>query len=257
MAKTNSLTAYPFLHEEKGEISLHFSLQTIQSRMSKARPGILLLEYTRFMMGFLLFVPQPEKIVMIGLGGGSLAKYCREKLPDTKFIAVEISPEVIALKDTFDIPDEDEHFAIINDDGADYVRQMKSTHGQADVLLVDGFDERGQPKQLCSEEFYAHCYEALRPSGILVVNLCVGDLSHKKTLNRIRTAFHSKALAISAEGGTNSIVFASRSVRFPPDIMQMNERVSRLEPYHPLELSEVAQKILAQAQPQNTRRRWW
>ncbi len=74
----------PLLHEDKGELSLHFDFPTIQSRMLKADPEHLLLDYTRTMMGFLLFVPKPARIAMIGLGGGSLAKYCRRRLPDGK-----------------------------------------------------------------------------------------------------------------------------------------------------------------------------
>ena len=79
----------------------YFGFPTIQSRMLKADPARLVLDYTRTMMGFLLFQPKPDRIAMIGLGGGSLAKYCHLKLPDSDFTAIEISPEVIALRKKF------------------------------------------------------------------------------------------------------------------------------------------------------------
>ena len=44
------------------------------------------------MMGFLLFQPAPARIAMIGLGGGSLAKYCALKLPEADFTAIERRP---------------------------------------------------------------------------------------------------------------------------------------------------------------------
>ena len=97
----NYVTESPLVHEENGELSLHFGFPTIQSRMLKADPARLVLDYTRTMMGFLLFQPKPERIAMIGLGGGSLAKYCRLKLPDSDFTAIEISPAVIALRNEF------------------------------------------------------------------------------------------------------------------------------------------------------------
>ncbi len=53
--------------------SMAFSDVDIQSRMSTARPDELQFEYTRLMMGVLLFQPQPKRILMGGLGGGSLA----------------------------------------------------------------------------------------------------------------------------------------------------------------------------------------
>ena len=51
------------------------------------------------MMGFLLFIPSPARILMVGLGGGSLAKFCFRHLPDAAIDVVEINPHVIALRD--------------------------------------------------------------------------------------------------------------------------------------------------------------
>ena len=62
--------ASPQIRDENDEISLFLGSPTLQSRMSKSDPTRLLLEYTRLMMGFLLFVPHPRHITMIGLGGG-------------------------------------------------------------------------------------------------------------------------------------------------------------------------------------------
>ena len=76
-----------FLREEHGELWLHFEDGNVQSRMLQAEPARLVLEYTRLMMGFLLFAPAPARIAMIGLGGGLLAKYCALRLPDVDFTA--------------------------------------------------------------------------------------------------------------------------------------------------------------------------
>ncbi|MFP3747784.1 spermidine synthase, partial [Achromobacter sp. SIMBA_011] len=84
-------------------------------------PVRLELGYTRVMMGFLLLQPAPARISMLGLGGGSLAKYCYRHLPDSAMEAVEINPQVIALRDVFRIPHDDARFAVVCADGADYV----------------------------------------------------------------------------------------------------------------------------------------
>jgi len=80
----------PFLHEHRGELSLHFEPQAIQSRMLRDAPDELVLGYTKAMMAFLLFHPAPARIAMIGLGGGSMAKYCLRYLPSVDFTAIEI-----------------------------------------------------------------------------------------------------------------------------------------------------------------------
>src|SRR5271166_2246985 len=67
----------PILMEDRETRSLCFSIDgPVQSEMSIDEPETLINAYTRKMMGFLLFRKRPREVVMIGLGGGSLAKFC-------------------------------------------------------------------------------------------------------------------------------------------------------------------------------------
>jgi spermidine synthase len=63
--------------EERGMRVLHLGSHAIQSAMRVTRPWDLELAYTRAMMGFLMFNDTPQDVLMIGLGGGSLAKFIR------------------------------------------------------------------------------------------------------------------------------------------------------------------------------------
>lgn len=244
--------AAPTLTEEDGLLSLHFAFPTIQSRTMLACPERLVLDYTRTMMGFLLFQPNPEFIGMIGLGGGSLAKYCHHKLPKADFTAIELSPEVIALRKDFGIPGDNMRFRVICDDGADYIQDKIDAF---DVLLVDGFDRDGQPEQLCSLGFYDHCFAALRPNGILVINLCADDPACATYVARVHTAFSGKVLAVDADEGENKIIFAAKSSGFPPSFNLLTERLRTLESAHPVDLDLTAQKLLRQGHRQPTGRR--
>ena len=69
--------------EERGMRVLHLGSRAIQSAMRITRPWDLELAYTRAMMGFLMFNPMPQDVLMIGLGGGSLAKFIRKQRPQT------------------------------------------------------------------------------------------------------------------------------------------------------------------------------
>ena len=233
--------ATPQIHEDNGELSLHFTFPTIQSRMLKADPERLVLDYTRTMMGFLLFQSEPKYIAMIGLGGGSLAKYCRRKLPDTDFTAVEIDPDVIALRDTFGVPADSALFRIVQADGADFIQPKTNAFN---VLLVDGFDPDGQPSQLCTIAFYDSCQRALRADGILVVNLCADDSSCNVYIDRIRTSFGERVIVVEADEGENMIVFAFKSGMIPLDLHELSKRLRFLEAYHPVDLDKTALKIL-------------
>ena len=96
----------PFVRNDSTGKSLHFTLGELQSRMLSSSPWQLDLDYTRTMMGFLLFNRAPAHIGMIGLGGGSLVKFCHRSLPLSKMTVLEINPHVIALRREFLVPDD-------------------------------------------------------------------------------------------------------------------------------------------------------
>lgn len=200
----------PFVHEGGSFRSLHFSIHEVQSRMSLEDPCALDLEYSRTMMGFLWFKPEPKHIAMIGLGGGSLAKFCHRYLPATRIEVVEINPHVLALRDEFQIPPDDERLTVLLGDGAAFVRDAQTG---CDVLMVDGFDYDGQPSALSSQAFYDDCADHLQPGGILVVNLFSHDPQYGLFVDRIRRSFADQVLVVEGADLGNSIVFAFKEPR--------------------------------------------
>ena len=197
----------PFVREDGASKSLHFTLGELQSRMLTHQPWRLDVDYTRTMMGFLLFQPAPAHIGMIGLGGGSLAKFCHRQLPPSRITVLEINPHVIALRRDFRIPDDDERFQVIAADGAIYLQTEKPAF---DVLLVDGFDHEGQPAALCSQRFYDDCFAGLQDGGVLVVNLHGDHPDYPVLVGRISRSFSGNALEVMAAEKSNGIVFARK-----------------------------------------------
>ncbi|OJY60496.1 polyamine aminopropyltransferase [Thiobacillus sp. 0-1251] len=192
--------------EERGTRTLHLGSRAIQSAMRVNRPWDLELAYTRAMMGFLMFNPMPQDVLMIGLGGGSLAKFIRKQRPQTHVIAVEIDPRVVAAARThFELPPDDATLSVVEADGAVYVRQHP---GSADVILLDGFDAGNQVEALATQTFYAACRRVLKPGGILVVNLWGRDSEFAEYFARLTRAFDGEVGWISVQNKTNVIVFA-------------------------------------------------
>ena len=86
-----------YISEKFGVRTLHIGSDTVQSAMRIARPNDLEVVYTRSMMAFLLFAPPPRRVLMVGLGGGSLAKFIYHRLPDAVTEVLEINPQVVAV----------------------------------------------------------------------------------------------------------------------------------------------------------------
>ena len=135
--------------------------------MDLSDPSRLCVDYTRTMMGFFLLQPAPRHIGMVGLGGGSLVRFCDRHLPTARITVAEINPNVIALRREFQIPDDDARLRVVHADGAAWVAAQARVF---DALLIDGFDLKGQPPALCSSAFYDDCAAALAPGGVLAVN---------------------------------------------------------------------------------------
>lgn len=195
----------PRIYEEKGVVTLCFEIGSVQSQMREDEPDHLVLSYTRTMTAFPLFKRSLRHIAMIGLGGGSMAKWCYRRLPHADITVIEINPHVIALRERFSIPEDNHRFRVLCENGADYVAR---TSWQTDVLIVDGFDIDGQPPELCSRRFYDDCYQTLTSSGLMVVNLCGDD--NRQVLTRIRKSFHDQVLTVTPEIDGNTVVFACK-----------------------------------------------
>ncbi|MFI5343077.1 MAG: hypothetical protein ACHQUC_02530 [Chlamydiales bacterium] len=202
----------PYIFEDDQIKSLHFDALAIQSSMRKDQPFDLQLSYTQTMMGFLLLRSIPRSILIVGLGGGSLSKYCYHHFPDCRITTVEIHEKVISLRNEFSIPPDDERFNIVHADGAKYVAAHRNS---VDVILLDGYNARGLPRRLCSQRFYDQCFQALRINGVLVANLLKSDLRRRTYIDRLRRTFGNRVLKTRAENDDNYIGYAFKGEKMP------------------------------------------
>jgi spermidine synthase len=224
-AQTNLEPGKPHLEERDGILALHFGTSSIQSEMSIDAPDELVIPYTTDAMCFLLFDPAPASIGMIGLGGGSLAKYCYRHLPQANITVVEIDPEVIALRNEFAIPADDARFRVLLGDGAEFV---KRDSGRFDVLIADGYDAGGLPEPLSSREFYDDCFSALTGDGILAVNLWFGHERYDRSLDKLRASFDDRVVVVTADDNLNRVAFAAKSEHFPPSAATIRHHANLL-----------------------------
>lgn len=219
-------TGRPFIYEDNGCRQLHFDLMSVQASMRLDKPFDLELEYTRTMMMVLLLNQAPRDILIVGLGGGSLAKFCYRYLPDSRVTTIEIDQEVIALRRQFMIPDDSERFKVVHQDASRYM----ATHEDcADMILLDGFDAFGLPKPLSTEAFYRGCYRALRKGGVLATNLLGSDLRYGVYLMRLRRCFDAPLFQIQPEDGNNKIVMVAKQAAMPewPTLWARNESIKQ------------------------------
>jgi spermidine synthase len=208
--------------------------------MSRDEPDALVSAYTRKMMAFLLFKPRPRSIVMIGLGGGSLAKFCYRYLPDAQITVVEIDAKVIALREEFCVPRDNHRFRIMCDDGARY---MTNRCEPVDVILVDAFDSIGLAPTLATTDFYAQAAQCLSTTGLLVMNFSGDPARYLAHIKKIRAAFGGRKLLVPVADDDNLVLFAFKKPISRPMAARYKSRAEYLQSRLPLEFPRYLRRI--------------
>ncbi len=143
-----------------------------QSAMSLKDPWELRLRYTRFLSLALALHPEPKRILILGLGGGSFPKRLHRDLPDVVVDAVDIDPDVIAIaKQYFQVP-EDTRLRLVASDGRRFVQQTTEKY---DLVFLDAYNSDTIPFHLATREFYQEIQARLAPGGVVVSNI-IGTL---------------------------------------------------------------------------------
>jgi len=240
-----------YVSEKFGVRALHIGSDTIQSAMRIARPDELEISYTRSMMAFLLFNPDPREVLMMGLGGGSLAKFIYHRLPRARTVAVEINPRVVAVaRQFFQVPPDDERLQVVVGDGATYLGNDRL---RADVILVDGYDADSQAEAMSTPAFYRDCARVLGDAGMLVVNLWSGDRAYTTCMERISKAFDGLIACLPAAKPGNTAVFAFKRSPGRPGWDDLRDRAQALETVYGLEFARFVQD-LAKMNPRDSER---
>lgn len=211
--------------------SLHFGTEPKQSSMELADPVALTLSYTRAMTTALLFQEAPKRFLLLGLGGGSLARFLLHYYPDAHIDAVEYRPLVrdIAYSHFFlpDVPRLQVHI----EDAGYFLRQAdEDRFGDYDAIFIDAFVGTGIARSVCGISVYDACRYRLNPQGTLSMNLWSGDfIRADDIIEDLRDCFTGNVMQLPVLGKENIIALASSGYRLKKQLRQIAARGTQLE----------------------------
>ncbi|MDR3427582.1 fused MFS/spermidine synthase [Silvimonas sp.] len=240
----------PAAHEEiqidisdsLGIRKLHFGGDDTQSAMRVNDPIELVLAYTRCLFGFLLFAEPPKQALLIGLGGGSIAKWIHEKMPETHLTAVELHPQVVAVaRSMFQTPADDDQFQVIVGDGAAHVYGMADD--SADLIVMDAYGPSGIAEPLATSDFFSACRDRLTADGILAVNLWGSDRRFETYRERLSQVFDGRVLLLPARQKGNVMAFCFARGLNNPTWQALAARAEVLKPRYGLEFDEFVSDL--------------
>ncbi|MFP2930539.1 spermidine synthase [Pyxidicoccus sp. 3LG] len=140
----------------------------LQSVVWPGQPLRLELPYTQVSMVGLAFVPEPKRILVVGLGGGAMPMFLRAVVPEAHIDVVDIDPDVVkAAKDWFGFR-EDERLRAHVADGRGFVEAAGPPY---DLVFLDAYGPDSIPEHLATVEFLASVRKRLAEKGAVVGNV--------------------------------------------------------------------------------------
>jgi spermidine synthase len=129
----------------------------------------------------LIFAPQAKRVLVIGLGGGSIPKRFWRDYPEMVVDVAEIDPMVVDVAKRFFTVREDPRLRIFVQDGRLFLRR---TERKYDIIILDAFFSESVPFHLTTTEFYELARSRLSPGGVIIANLIGALEGPRSTLFR-------------------------------------------------------------------------
>ena len=141
------------------------------ARQSIAKPGdptYLGFAYTRVAFVGLALIDEPRRILIVGLGGGTMPMFLRHYYPNATIDVVDIDPDVVHVAREYFGFREDENLRAHVADGRQFVESVREPY---DLVFLDAFGTRNVPPHLTTVEFMRAVRRAVRPGGVIVGNI--------------------------------------------------------------------------------------
>lgn len=226
--------------DKKGVRALHFGSHSRQSSMMIENPNELHSLYARAMMGLLLFNEKPENILMIGLGGGTIAKFLLHQFSECKIKVIEFRNSVLKVaRSHFSLPF-DPRLKVKIGCGGEYIStQSKLSEQKHDLIVIDAYDHEGMAVEVTSENFFDGCRTLLKDDGLLAINLWGNnkDLFEHVTRNMGRV-FEWRILFLPVRKRGNIIGFAFRENAHQYTMKEIKQKAKILEQQYQIEFPD-------------------
>ena len=147
-----------------------------------------------------------QKILIIGLGGGSLPRYLRQKYPKAQITVSEIDPAVVEVaKEYFYF--EPQNFELKLEDVRVTLKSAATI--KYDIIVLDAYTNAHAPPHLCTVEFFQQTRDHLAPEGILLVNVSKPTPQFKTYLSNTLACVFGDVYFSSVINSYNNIAIAS------------------------------------------------
>jgi spermidine synthase len=157
-----------------------------QSEVNLADPDDLPMLYDRTMSIAAVFPPDIKRVLVLGLGAGSVPVYLNRFLPDATIDTVELDPGVIDVSRKYFGLRETKTFHLIESDARVFLNRHTEPY---DLIFVDAFTGSYIPFHLMTKEFYQLVRNRLAPHGVAAFNFIPAEDFFESNVRTVKLAF--------------------------------------------------------------------
>ncbi|MBI4278809.1 MAG: fused MFS/spermidine synthase [Armatimonadetes bacterium] len=191
-----------------------------QSGLDQDTPLRSVFPYTEYMHAAFAFKPDARRVLVVGLGGGTLPQQFHAAYPDMQIDVVEIDPAVIETARRFFKMPRSSRVLAVAQDGRLFIRRAQTRY---DVIFLDAYLIDTIPFHLATYEFFEEARARLAPGGLVVSNI-IGALDGRssrlfraiyKTFTRVFATVYVLPVEFGRFGdaeGTRNIILVGTTV---------------------------------------------
>ncbi|KAK8737067.1 hypothetical protein OTU49_004784 [Cherax quadricarinatus] len=187
-------------------------------------------EHHLAMVGGLGLTSTLSDLLVVGLGGGSLASYIHKYFPQVRVTAVDLDPAVVEIAQKWFGFIPDVRLTVEVSDGIDYIHKAVELGRHYDAILFDvdskdtGAGMSCPPRAFVDTVFLHVVKRCLTSAGVLIINLvCRDHQLQQDVINDVKSTFPS-VLRQQIPDQVNCVLFCSPHLRAPEKVRARFEK---------------------------------
>jgi len=201
-----------FVHQRGSVVTLRFNKMTAvekQSEVDLSDMHHLMLEYSRMVFCGLLYNPEPQRVLVVGLGGGVIPREMRYYFPELEIDVAEIDGTILPIAKEYFGFREDEKLKVHIEDGRMFIKKQLQREAvpKYDIIVLDAFNSEYIPFHLMTKEFLEQVKGVLADDGVVAANVFYSNRLYDAELKTFLDTF-GRCQAFYGKRSANAILAA-------------------------------------------------
>ncbi|MCJ8318713.1 MAG: fused MFS/spermidine synthase [Colwellia sp.] len=247
--------------EDTGDLRcLRFNVKNSKSSQScflKSNPQSLVFNYTKLLFSALLVNNQPERILIIGLGGGTMSNTLHQLFPKSRIDNVEIDPSVVKVARQYFGFFENENVKTYTQDGRIFIKRALLKKQKYDWIILDAFNGEYIPEHLLTQEFLTEAKQLLSTNGVLTSNTFSSSTLYAHESATYQSVYNEFFNVRNQKNNNRIILVSAQQLPSDKELLQRIEVLKpQLSPFN-IDISAIYSSMTSsnthQDWPENTR----